>query len=611
MPTAFLGCRAAVQAFEVGFDLFSCSRLNRTTRVHQLISRISPRDALKNCRRESLNLPISLREDELQTSKTVYSNSGETVDPIFNGKLPDTPAQLIVDLFISRQEECCMEVTEKATADAREEYGLPNSDDYKIAKKKLPKEMEKRPLARPQTVTSTGRPNVAAITSSPESHNPSAPVDFTDFSGETPLLALFSDILARPGGPTPHESRLLASVYNAAQCVEERNRSTAWEEWLQEPLDGHALYSPSPSPTGSDPLFLPSPGPESPPVSSPDSTPPVPVRRSKRTRAMVMDEDSDVVEIINAPSTTPLKLAIGPPGKQRKIIEKPSSDDEAIQHPNCSRSSSSDSVPLARPLRADKGKARTKTPPPVAGSSRVDKGKARARTPPTTCSSAKRTAVKPPVVKQKETSVQPKRRGRPRKKSPVIFQEPIVFDKKRFKCATARFGLKELPAVLKGTQIHMPEPCLQCSACKDSAVKNCTFRGWGTPCGPCDAAHVSSWAVRDVIRNWLAIHAPSGTVFETHEEFGLWYSFVQDFVDTQGVPVPAGSMTADLERLVSLFQRDDSPPIAGPSSLTPRQCRVCSLSLIPSIAVASPGLPPSAHSQKEEEEVIDELVDEE
>ncbi|EDR13100.1 uncharacterized protein LACBIDRAFT_322540 [Laccaria bicolor S238N-H82] len=244
MPTAFLGCRAAVQAFEVGFDLFSCSRLNRTTRVHQLISRISPRDALKNCRRESLNLPISLREDELQTSKTVYSNSGETVDPIFNGKLPDTPAQLIVDLFISRQEECCMEVTEKATADAREEYGLPNSDDYKIAKKKLPKEMEKRPLARPQTVTSTGRPNVAAITSSPESHNPSAPVDFTDFSGETPLLALFSDILARPGGPTPHESRLLASVYNAAQCVEERNRSTAWEEWLQEPLDGHALYSP-------------------------------------------------------------------------------------------------------------------------------------------------------------------------------------------------------------------------------------------------------------------------------------------------------------------------------------------------------------------------------
>ncbi|EDR04506.1 uncharacterized protein LACBIDRAFT_330697 [Laccaria bicolor S238N-H82] len=102
-----------------------------------------------------------------------------------------------------------------------------------------------------------------------------------------------------------------------------------------------------------------------------------------------------------------------------------------------------------------------------------------------------------------------------------------------------------------------------------------------------------------------------GTVFETREEFGSWYSFVQDFVDTQGVPVPAGSTTADLERLVSLFQRDDSPPIAGPSSLTPRQRRVRSLSLIPSIAVASPGLPPSAHSQEEEEEVIDELVDEE
>ncbi|EDR00193.1 uncharacterized protein LACBIDRAFT_314567 [Laccaria bicolor S238N-H82] len=530
------------------------------------------------------------------------------------------------------------------------------------------------------------------------------------------MLALFSDILARPGGPMPHESRLLASVYNAAQRVEERNRSTAWEEWLQEPLDGRALYSPgecldssfttgyigeedapsdcrsssppgiitprgrarvvqSPSPMGSDPLFLPSPGPESLPVSSPDSTPPVPVRRSKRTRAMVMDEDSDVVEIIDPPSTTPLKLAIGPPGKRRKIIEKPSSDDEAIQHPNRSRSSSSDSVPLARPLHADKGKARAKMPPPVAGSSQVDKGKARARTPPTTRSSAKRTAVKPPVVKQKETSVQPKRRSCPCKKSPVIFQEPIVFDKKQFKRTTARFGLKELPAVLKGTQIHMPEPCLQCSTRKDSAVKNCTFRGWGTPCGPCDVAHVSSCeyylnderrgAVRDVICNRLAIHAPSaisalmesieedvlhmrtlsvvleairhrcdanlrefanaitdlcltaepgtllGTVFKTREEFGSWYSFIQDFVDTQGVPVPVGSTTADLERLVSLFQQDNSPPIAGPSSLTPHQRRIRLLSLIPSIAIASPGLPPSAHSQEEEEEVIDELVDEE
>ncbi|EDR13529.1 uncharacterized protein LACBIDRAFT_322521 [Laccaria bicolor S238N-H82] len=102
-----------------------------------------------------------------------------------------------------------------------------------------------------------------------------------------------------------------------------------------------------------------------------------------------------------------------------------------------------------------------------------------------------------------------------------------------------------------------------------------------------------------------------GTVFETREEFGSWYSFVQDFVDTQGVPVPAGSMMADLERLVSLFQQDDSPPIAGPSSLTPCQRRIRSLSLIPSIAVALPGLPPSTHSQEEEEEVIDELVDEE
>jgi hypothetical protein len=32
-----------------------------------------------------------------------------------------------------------------------------------------------------------GQPSVAAITSSPESHVPSAPVDFTDFSAETPF----------------------------------------------------------------------------------------------------------------------------------------------------------------------------------------------------------------------------------------------------------------------------------------------------------------------------------------------------------------------------------------------------------------------------------------
>ncbi|EDR01320.1 uncharacterized protein LACBIDRAFT_333341 [Laccaria bicolor S238N-H82] len=88
--------------------------------------------------------------------------------------------------------------------------------------------------------------------------------------------------------------------------------------------------------------------------------------------------------------------------------------------------------------------------------------------------------------------------------TPVIFQEPIVFDKKQFKRTTARFGLKELPAVLKGTQIHMPEPCLQCSTRKDSAVKNCTFRGWGTPCGPCDVAHVSSWM--SSVTGWLFMH---------------------------------------------------------------------------------------------------------
>jgi len=66
----------------------------------------------------------------------------------------------------------------------------------------------------------------------------------------------------------------------------------------------------------------------------------------------------------------------------------------------------------------------------------------------------------------------------------------------------------------------MPELCLQCSVRKDEAIKNCTFRGWGTPCGPCDVLHVSSCEyylhaarrgeARDLIRQQVAIHVPSG-----------------------------------------------------------------------------------------------------
>ncbi|KAF8159728.1 hypothetical protein B0H34DRAFT_843211, partial [Crassisporium funariophilum] len=77
----------------------------------------------------------------------------QTPDSVFNGKLPDLPVQLTVDLFISRQEERCMEVAEVKTTVAREESGLPNSDGFEITQKKLPKEKEKRP--RSQTVMST------------------------------------------------------------------------------------------------------------------------------------------------------------------------------------------------------------------------------------------------------------------------------------------------------------------------------------------------------------------------------------------------------------------------------------------------------------------------
>ena len=82
-------------------------------------------------------------------------DSEETTDPVFNGKLPNISAKLIVDLFISRQEERCMEVTKKATADAREENVLPNSEGFEVAKEKLLKKKEKRP--RSQTVISVGK----------------------------------------------------------------------------------------------------------------------------------------------------------------------------------------------------------------------------------------------------------------------------------------------------------------------------------------------------------------------------------------------------------------------------------------------------------------------
>ena len=48
----------------------------------------------------------------------------------------------------------------------------------------------------------------------------------------------------RDNGPSAHESRLLASLYNAAQRVSPNNRNPSWQGWLQPPSDGRGLYDP-------------------------------------------------------------------------------------------------------------------------------------------------------------------------------------------------------------------------------------------------------------------------------------------------------------------------------------------------------------------------------
>jgi len=194
------------------------------------------------------------------------------------------------------------------------------------------------------------------------------------------------------------------------------------------------------------------------------------------------------------------------------------------------------------------------------------------------CRSSRLAPSQPAIVAQEKTpaNAQPKHRGRPPKPGkclsslsflllltyvcvlvPVVFRDPVVFDKNRFSKPSAFvflseyfsktflehivdcFGLDKLPVILKNPQPHVSlifnslsfskiltsfysdaRAILQCSMCKDEVVKNCTFHRWGTPCGPCDVLHVSSceyylhathWGkARDLIRWRVAIHVPSG-----------------------------------------------------------------------------------------------------
>jgi hypothetical protein len=55
---------------------------------------------------------------------------------------------------------------------------------------------------------------------------------------------LLVEIGHREAGPTAHEARLLASLFNAAQQVSPNNRNPMWQGWLEPPPEGRALYGP-------------------------------------------------------------------------------------------------------------------------------------------------------------------------------------------------------------------------------------------------------------------------------------------------------------------------------------------------------------------------------
>ncbi|KIJ89522.1 hypothetical protein K443DRAFT_126750, partial [Laccaria amethystina LaAM-08-1] len=307
-----------------------------------------------------------------------------------------------------------------------------------------------------------------------------------------------------------------------------------------------------------------------------------PRRFVKRNLVVSSDDDSSEVEFVEPPKTTLSTIPVGPPGKRRRQVTVP--DEEGMRLPSPPHFTPTVVAPAIDLSRTITVKARVN--PPTAERRSTRSGQAAASS----------------VVVQKATSDLPKRRGSPRKSTPVVFNNPVVFDKKRFKRVIDHFGLDELPPLLKTPRPHMPEPCLQCSMRKDQAVKNCTFRGWGTPCGPCDVSHVSSCeyylpgarrgTVRDIIRQRVAIHAPSAisslmelisedalhmrTLSATLESIrhrrdnNLPRAFTSSsqlilyrrnqHVGTDRAATPEGASRVDLEDLVSRFSRAEASP---------------------------------------------------
>ena len=55
-------------------------------------------------------------------------------------KLPKIPGQMIVDMFLSREEEEFLKVDAQLTTKDRENHGIPNSDGIEVIKNELKRE---------------------------------------------------------------------------------------------------------------------------------------------------------------------------------------------------------------------------------------------------------------------------------------------------------------------------------------------------------------------------------------------------------------------------------------------------------------------------------------
>ena len=99
-----------------------------------------------------------------------------------------------------------------------------------------------------------------------------------------------------------------------------------------------------------------------------------------------------------------------------------------------------------------------------------------------------------------------------------------------------------------------------------------------------------------------------GNIFDTQEEFTLWFNFVQGFIGSEQVPTPEGSSHMDLEELILHVDCNESSSVAGPLSILHWGPSTSSTLLIPSIAIKSPVIHGSHNSEEDEDKVLDQLA---